>query len=68
MPSPAYPSANETPSAIRIIKPDMPGGAKQSLWRTLTKFDRSKVSAYRGFRNAAGVALPLIVGGSFRRA
>jgi uncharacterized membrane protein YccC len=62
MPSPPYPTANETPSAIRIIKPDMPGGAKRTLWRTLTKFDRSKVSVYRGFRNAAGVALPLIIG------
>jgi uncharacterized membrane protein YccC len=58
----AYPSANETPSAIRIFPPGTPGGSKQSFWRSLTNFDHSKVSAYRGLRNAAGVVIPLIVG------
>jgi uncharacterized membrane protein YccC len=39
-----------------------PASAKQSFWRVLTKFDHSKVSAYRALRNAAGVALPLVAG------
>src|SRR5277367_6583084 len=34
----------------------------QSFWRLLTKFDSSKMSAYRALRNAAGVVLPLIGG------
>src|SRR5271154_2435482 len=38
------------------------GGPAQSFWRVLTKFDRTKMSAYRALRNAAGVALPLIGG------
>jgi uncharacterized membrane protein YccC len=42
--------------------PGEPVSAKQSFWRVLTKFDHSKVSAYRALRNAAGVALPLIAG------
>jgi len=37
-------------------------GAAQSFWRVLTKFDHTKVSAYRALRNASGVALPLIAG------
>jgi uncharacterized membrane protein YccC len=34
----------------------------QSFWRVMTKFDSTKMSAYRALRNAAGVALPLIGG------
>lgn len=62
MSPPAYPTQNETPSAIRAITATAAGSTKQSLWRVLSKFDRSKLSASRGLRNAAGVALPLIIG------
>src|SRR5271155_4484439 len=34
----------------------------QSFWRVMTKFDSTKMSAYRALRNSAGVALPLIAG------
>ena len=33
--------------------------------RTLTQYDRSKVSVARGLRNALGVALPLMIGAMF---
>jgi uncharacterized membrane protein YccC len=33
-----------------------------SLWRLAIRFDRAKVSPWIGFRNALGVALPLIAG------
>jgi uncharacterized membrane protein YccC len=36
--------------------------AAQSFWQVLTKFDKSKISAYRALRNACGVGLPLIAG------
>ncbi len=58
MSPPANPSSNETPAAMLAVR----AGTKQSFWRVLTKFDRAKISASRGLRNAAGVALPLIVG------
>ena len=55
------PPANP-PSALPGAPLNNPSGAQTSFWRVLTKFDQTKVSAYRALRNAAGVALPLIAG------
>jgi uncharacterized membrane protein YccC len=33
-----------------------------AFWRVVTHFDRSKIYPYQAFRNAVGVALPLIIG------
>lgn len=34
----------------------------RAFWRTVTHFDSTKVNPHQAFRNAVGVALPLIVG------
>jgi uncharacterized membrane protein YccC len=34
----------------------------QLFWRTVTKFDRSKIIPLIAFRNALGVAIPLVIG------
>ncbi|MGA2420314.1 MAG: FUSC family protein, partial [Candidatus Acidiferrum sp.] len=63
-PSAARPGTSETVTSGQVTSE--PGGefagAAQSFWRVLTKFDHTKVSAYRALRNAAGVVLPLIAG------
>jgi uncharacterized membrane protein YccC len=54
-----HPPASAPPGAA--LKQESASPA-QSFWRLLTKFDSSKMSAYRALRNAAGVVLPLIGG------
>jgi uncharacterized membrane protein YccC len=67
-PTPAIPSSPEAraittvPGATITLQTDEHESNAQSFWRVLTKFDKSKISAYRALRNACGVALPLIVG------
>ncbi len=63
-------SAEIPPPLARVPAPVPPapklkaesGSPVQSFWRVLTKFDRTKMSAYRALRNSAGVVLPLIAG------
>lgn len=64
--APPATTPSQTPPAAASPARSAPAGefasASQSFWRVLTKFDHTKVSAYRALRNAAGVTLPLIAG------
>lgn len=47
---------------IQFPPPPPHEGSGRAFWRLLTQFDAAKVNPYQGLRNAAGVALPIVVG------
>ncbi len=44
-----------------MSQPGEPPRPLHAFWRALTQFDRKKVNLWMGFRNAAGIVLPLAV-------